>query len=75
MTDLVAQLVDLFNGLLYIAVMDGIPYFHALLDRRDVLGRLYSGLHGKPFGGRGVAFADEIVHDDEIDIAIHPRLY
>ena len=68
-TYLRAGLANQLNGLLQVSSMYGIAYLNPQQDITLVWGLLNIGFHGEFFRRRGVAFIDQIVHDEVVDIA------
>jgi hypothetical protein len=50
--------------------MYGILDLHTLFDVCDIFGRRDIGLDGKLLRGRGIAFVDQVVHDDGVDVTV-----
>lgn len=71
MTCLCINVVDHLYGIVQPASMDRVADGDALSDAVDVLGRADVGLLGELFSGARVAFGDEVVHDDPVDITVN----
>jgi hypothetical protein len=54
-----------------ISLVDSLPNVHTLLHRFDVQHRCYVCFMREFLGGRRIAFADEVVHDDCIEVAVN----
>lgn len=62
------QIVDLSDSDINVAGMNGLSYFYARLDGLLFKRQHDVGFPGKLFSCSGIAFADQVVHDDEVDV-------
>ena len=68
------QIIDISNGGINIASMNSPAYFYAGLDRLLFKRQLDVCFLGKLFRRSWVAFADQVVHDDKIDVPAQAML-
>ena len=61
--------VDSLNGRLYISRMNGMSDLNPSCDRGNVWHRLHVRFLGKFTGRFWVAMADEVIHDDVVEVA------
>lgn len=68
-TYLVIDLIDELDSLFHVASVDGVAHSDALPNALHVLRVAEVGLLSKFLCCGGIAFRDEIVHDDPVDLA------
>ena len=65
------ELVNKLNGILDLALVDSIADVDAFANAGRGLFRIADvGLLGELLGGTGIAFRNEIVHDDPVDVTV-----
>ena len=73
-THLWIEVVDALNGLDNVALLDGLPDGHPVLDALEICllrrRRCHPRLACKVLGGLLVALDDEVVHDEPIEVAV-----
>lgn len=62
------EIIDLCDCSVNVASMDSLPYFYARLDGLLFKRELNVRFFGKLLSSSGIPFADQIVHDDKVDI-------
>jgi hypothetical protein len=68
------EIVDLSDGSIDVASMDSLSYFYAGLDGLFFKRQLDVRFFGKLLSCSGEAFADQIVHDDKVDVPADVQL-
>lgn len=68
--DLRIEIVDLVNGRLNVPGMNSISYIDALLYRLRLGAMRDVGFHRESLCCHGITLADQIVHDDVVDIPV-----
>lgn len=67
-TYLGVQIIDLGDGSVNVASVDSLAYFYARLDGLLFKRHLDVRFLGEPLSSSGIALANQIVHDDKVDI-------
>lgn len=65
------EIVDLINGAIDITGMDGLSDIHPAPDRFFLDRKPQIGFLCEPFGRSRISFADQIVHNNEIDVPVN----
>jgi hypothetical protein len=68
------EIVDLSNSSIDVASMDSLSYFYARLDGLLFKRQLDVRFFGKLLGCSRKAFADQVVHDDKVDVPADVQL-
>jgi hypothetical protein len=68
------QIVDLSDGGVNVARMNSLSYFYARLDGLLFKRQLDVRFFGELLGSSRVAFADQVVHDDKVDVPADVQL-
>jgi hypothetical protein len=68
------EIVDPSDSGIDIASMDGLSYFYAGLDGLLFKRQLDVRFFGELLGSSGKAFADQVVHDDKVDVPVDVQL-
>ena len=69
-TNLWVEFIDALNGKLHVTGMDGVTNVYSFLNGFTISRRNDAGFFGKDHCGVRIAFIDQIIHDEEVQVSI-----